>query len=280
MNSGTGKNQDLHTVRGFGYEWTKFDQASLDPEEREAIFESYFSIFPWERLPKDAVGFDLGCGSGRWAACVAPQVGALNCIDASAEALAVAKRNLEGVPNCEFHHASVEKIPLPDGSMDFGYSLGVLHHVPDTRAGIKACAAKLKPGAPFLLYLYYRFDNQPAWFKAMWGASDLIRRVVSRLPLIFRFWISQALALAVYWPLARAARWLERRGRDVTSFPLAIYREKSFYVMRTDAFDRFCTKLEQRFTRVEIAAMMRDAGLSAIRFSDRMPFWCAVGLKQ
>ena len=67
----------------------------------------------------------------------------------------------------------MDAIPLPDGSADFGYSLGVLHHVPDTQKGIIECVRKLKPGAPFLLYLYYAFDNRPWWFRTIWKISDL-----------------------------------------------------------------------------------------------------------
>lgn len=280
MSNDTLKNIDPHTVNGFGYEWSKFDQTALTPGEQEEIFQTYFSIFPWDELPKGSIGFDLGCGSGRWAACVSPYVGTLHCIDASGEALAVAKASLSGKENCLFHNASVDAIPLEDGSMDFGYSLGVLHHVPDTRAGIIACTAKLKPGAVFLLYLYYRFDNQPWWFKVVWKMSDLIRKPVSRLPLSLRFAISQIIAILVYLPLGRIALLLEWMGKDITSFPLSIYRNRSFYVMRTDAFDRFCTKLEQRFTRDEITKMMEQAGLEHIRFSEKTPFWCAVGRKK
>jgi hypothetical protein len=50
--------------------------------------------------------------------------------------------------------------------------------------------------------------------------------------------------------------------------------------MRTDAYDRFCTRLEKRFTRSEIEAMLTRAGFADIRFSNSEPFWCAVGLKQ
>ena len=80
-------NLDSKTVEGFGAEWSKFDQSELEQAEHEQIFESYFKIFPWDDLPKDAVGFDLGCGSGRWAKKVAPRVGKLICIDASKDAL-------------------------------------------------------------------------------------------------------------------------------------------------------------------------------------------------
>jgi hypothetical protein len=37
--------------------------------------------------------------------------------------------------------------------------------------------------------------------------------------------------------------------------------------------------LEQRFSKVEIEKMMKDAGLKNIRFSKNQPFWVAVGIK-
>ena len=73
--------------------------------------------------------------------------------------------------NVEFHHASADAIPLPDGSQDFGYSLGVLHHIPDTARAMADAVRKLKPGAPFLVYLYYDFENRPAWFRGLWKAQ-------------------------------------------------------------------------------------------------------------
>ena len=273
-------NADTRTVEGFGDEWSRFDQSALDDEELQRIFDAYFGIFPWSSLPKDAEGFDLGCGSGRWAKLAARRVGRLHCIDASDEALAVAKRNLASQSNCTFHHASVDALPLADASMDFGYSLGVLHHVPDTERGIAACVAKLKPGAPFLLYLYYAFDNRPAWFRQVWRASDLLRRGVSRMPMGLRYATSQVVAGTVYWPLARSAAALERLGLDVGHLPLSAYRDKSFYVMRTDALDRFGTALEQRFTRAQIAEMMERCGLESIRFSEGVPYWVATGVRR
>lgn len=272
-------NIDAGTVEGFGDEWRRFDQSAMPEDERLRIFQSYFAVFPWQALPDRAEGFDLGCGSGRWAQLVAPRVGRLHCIDPS-EAIEVARRNLAGHPNCDFHRASVDAIPIADASMDFGYSLGVLHHVPDTEAGVRACVAKLKPGAPFLLYLYYAFDNRPAWFRVVWRTSDFLRRVISSLPHTVRYWVSQILAVGVYLPLARTAKMLERSGRDVAYFPLSAYRNYSFYTMRTDALDRFGTRLEQRFTRGEIIDMMERAGLDRVAVGANAPFWCAVGYRR
>ncbi len=50
--------------------------------------------------------------------------------------------------------------------------------------------------------------------------------------------------------------------------------------MRTDAHDRFGTRLEKRFTKKKIKEMMQEAGLTDIQFSPKEPFWVAVGIKQ
>ncbi|NDC10370.1 MAG: class I SAM-dependent methyltransferase [Oxalobacteraceae bacterium] len=272
-------NLDDATVAGFGDEWSRFNQNGLSHEAREQIFDDYFSIFPWGALPKDAVGVDVGCGSGRWAAVVAPRVGRLLLLDASGDALAVARQNLADIPNVLFEQASVGSLPLEDTSLDFAYSLGVLHHVPDTAAAIRSIAEKLKSGAPFLVYLYYAFDNRGVVYRGIWKASDMVRRLVSRMPFGLRYWASQALALTIYWPLARIALLLDRIGMCPDGWPLAYYKDKPFYVLRTDALDRFGTRLEQRFSREEVRTMLEDAGFKDIRFSDRPPYWCAVGIK-
>ena len=61
-------------LKDFGQEWKKFNQTSLDKEELKYLFNQYFDIFPFEKINKNSIGFDLGCGSGRWATFIAPKV--------------------------------------------------------------------------------------------------------------------------------------------------------------------------------------------------------------
>src|SRR5450631_1219030 len=276
------RNVDDNVARGFGKEWSTFrqDEESLSLEQRTAIFENYFRIFPWNLLPSDGgTGIDVGCGTGRWSIMVAPRVAHLHLLDVSPEALAVARENFGGLTNVEFHANSVAEILLPDKSLDFAFSLGVLHHVPDTQEAILSIAEKLKPGAPFLIYLYYAFDNRPPWYKALWVISNGVRVVVSRLPHPMRKAISETIAALVYWPLARLAALFARLGIPRESLPLSWYSDKSFYVMRTDAYDRFCTQMEKRFSKAQIEHMLVNAGFGSIVFSDSPPYWCAVGIK-
>jgi len=273
-------NLDRKTVAGFGDEWRRFSQVHLNEKQKEKMFNDYFSIFPWHLLPEGGgTGADIGCGSGRWSTLVAKRVIRLHLLDASRAALDVARANLVNQKNIYYHHSSVAAMPFPDASLDFAYSLGVLHHVPDTEDAIVSIAAKLKHGAPLLVYLYYAFDNRPFWYRWLWRLTEVGRFVIARLPYPLRYWFSQVIAATVYWPLARVGRILEIFKSMPRSWPLSYYRDKSFYVMRTDALDRFGTRLEKRFTRGQIKAMLERAGFGAIRFSENAPYWCAVGIK-
>lgn len=274
------RNLDERVVADFGREWRTYDQAAVPEAELRRQFEHYFAVFPWQILPPNAVGFDAGCGSGRWARLVAPAVARLHCVDASEEALEVARQTLAGIDNCDFHLASVAELPFEDGSMDFGYSLGVLHHVPDTVAALEACVAKLKPGAPFLVYLYYALDGRPWWFRVLFRGVSVLRRLISALPHRAKLLATSVIAFVVYVPLARAALLGERLGRDVDDWPLSFYRDRSIYTMRTDALDRFGTRLERRFTREQLVAMLAFAGLEGIVVSTQPPYWCAAGVRR
>ena len=260
-------NRDWDTIVGFGKEWGAYDQSDLPYGEALTIFNEYFSIFDFTALDE---GFDLGCGSGRWARFVAPRVRLLHCIDPS-DAIEVAKKNLADVTNVKFHRSDAENIPLPDGSQSFGYCLGVLHHIPDPERAMRSAVRKLKSGAQFLVYIYYALETRPHWFKFIWRLSDLGRRGIASSPFLFRQYITTVIATLVYWPLARFGK----RG-----WPLVEgYHDKSFYTMRTDALDRFGTRIEHRFTKQQIQEMMERCGLRGIRFSESRPYWVAVGRK-
>ncbi len=274
------KNLDLSTSKSFGDEWQRFSQESLNLKEAIRRFEEYFHIFPWSELPNDSEGVDIGCGSGRWDKFVAPKVGKLHCVEPATKAINVAKYNLSEFSNIEFHNVSLDELKIPFESQDFVFSLGVLHHVPDTLLALKRSSDLLKPGAPILIYLYYKFDNRSPWFRLIWKGSNIIRGLIIKLPPFYKNIVCEIIALFIYLPLSKLAYLIEKFSFDVSSFPLSYYRNCSYYTMRTDSRDRFGTPLEHRFTRKEIINMCEKAGLEKIRFSSNPPYWCFVAYKK
>ncbi len=273
------ENVDWNVVNDFGTEWEEFQFDSYDLNILKETWDQYFNIFPWGYISKDSEGFDMGCGSGRWAQFVIPKVGRLNCIDPSS-AIYVAESNLKKYDNAFFYKETVDACSLENESQDFGYSLGVLHHIPDTQKAIKDCAIKLKKGAPFLLYLYYDFEDKPALFKLIWKLTDFVRlKVISKLPPRIKKTICSIIAIIIYYPLAKFSRILEILGLNVENIPLSDYRNKSFYIMNNDALDRFGTKLEQRFSKKDITNMLQNSGFHKITFSNKTPYWTCISYK-
>ena len=143
-----------------------------------------------------------------------------------------------------FVNAGVSDQPLPPDSQDFGYFLGVLHHTPDTAAALRDCVPMIKPGAPFLLYLYYRFDNRPLWHRQVWQASDILRRGICFMPTGIKSIVTDLIAAVVYLPLARLSLVGERLGLNVEGSRLSSFANTRSYAMRTASRDRFGTPLE------------------------------------
>jgi ubiquinone/menaquinone biosynthesis C-methylase UbiE len=276
------KNWDEKTVEGFGNQWSVYDQKEAKDEEQQLLFDRYFSLMNLDDLPQDSCGFDMGCGTGRWAKIVSRQknIKKIICIDPAEKAINVAKENLKESKNCEFINASSDGTGIGPGTMDFGYSLGVLHHVPDTQQAIEDCVRILKPGAPLLLYLYYKFENKPLWYLWTWKASELLRWFISKLPLYIRNLLCECIAILIYFPMAKSAWLLEKLNLDIKNIPLSDYRNTSLYRMRHNARDRFGTPLEKRFTREEIKKMLMHSNLENIKFRENEPFWCVVATKK
>lgn len=273
-------NIDKKVIKDFGNEWSNFDQSTINNKELFKAFNQYFQIFPKNYLDKNMEGFDMGCGSGRWSKLIAPKIKKLNCIDPSLEALNVAKKNLKDYKNIQFYNKGVNEKVLNSNSQDFGYCLGVLHHITETQKGIESCFNLLKDNSPFLIYLYYRFDNKPLWFKIIWKLSDYSRKFISKLPFKIKKFITYIIALIIYLPLSKISKIFEFCGFNIKNFPLSDYRDKSFYFMITDSLDRFGTKLEKRFTKKEIEQMLLKAGFVDIKFSENTPYWVALAWKR
>jgi hypothetical protein len=108
----------------------------------------------------------------------------------------------------------------------------------------------------------------------------MIRKIICRLPLTIKKLVCSIIAIIIYFPLAKFAIILEKLSINIDNIPLSYYKNKSFYIMKNDALDRFGTKLEQRFSRKQIKNMLQNAGFEKIRFSNDTPFWTCISYKK
>lgn len=274
------QNIDMKTVDSFGEEWQAFH--GFDEKEIQKLGDEYFDIITPQMLNASTSVLEVGCGSGRFLKYLSDKAGFLVGIDPS-HAIYAADNLLGLKENVMLVKASANDLPFADESFDFVYSIGVLHHIPDTTKAMKACVDKVKKGGYFFTYLYYNLDNRGFLFRSVFNLSTLLRRGVSRLSPAPKKFVCDILAVGLYMPFVGFSRFLRMLGvkeKFRSKIPLYGYENKSFYIIRNDSLDRFGTPLEQRFTKKQVQEMMEACGLGEIVFSNHIPYWHAVGKKK
>jgi ubiquinone/menaquinone biosynthesis C-methylase UbiE len=272
-------NIDWVTVESFGDEWLKFN--NFDNAEIDQIGNEYFDIITDKMLNADTVALDVGCGTGRWTKYACKRAKFVEAIDPSKAVLSAAQL-LQTCNNVRITQAELSSLPFNDESFDFVFSLGVLHHIPDTQQAIADCVKKVKKGGYFMVYLYYNLDSRGILYKSLFHISSIFRALVCRLPSKLKLIVCDLIAFTVYVPLvnlARLVKFLFPNKKWYQKLPLTVYINNSVGIMRNDALDRFGTPLEQRFSKITIEKMMSSCGLSNIVFSTGNPYWHAVGQK-
>lgn len=263
-------------IRDFGSEWSRFKN---DKDELEGTLQTQFLAYtsPLKNftISSSSIGADFGAGSGRWDKYFAPMLKSLTLVEPSEEAISVAREKLKDFKNIKFLCESIEECSIENGSLDLAISLGVLHHTEDTENALLKISEKLNPGGVFLGYLYYNFENKPNWYRILWKLTDLIRIIFSKLPKFLKIFLTELVALLVYFPLSRVSLLVEKMGGNSSSIPLHQYSKMPLYFMRNDALDRFGTQVESRFSKEQIKEMLGKTGfdLSTIVFSELEPFW-------
>jgi len=271
------ENLDQEVINSFGHEWAAFDYSEKETDGAlDVQFAAYCTPIDLSQFnPATSVAADFGAGSGRWSSRLLPYFSLVYALEPSDSATKVLSKKFASESRMKILQETVGVNSIPAGSLDLAMSLGVLHHIPDTALAIKSVGEKIKPGGTFLCYLYYKLDNKPIYYRAIFWASNSLRWVISRLPYSVRRFIARIIAGVIYMPLARVAKFLDVRGKDVSNFPLHHYANMPFVMLQNDALDRFGTRLEQRFSKKEITEMISSAGfeLSTLKFSEVEPFW-------
>jgi ubiquinone/menaquinone biosynthesis C-methylase UbiE/DNA-binding transcriptional ArsR family regulator len=99
----------------------------------------------------DSVAGDLGCGTGQMSAALAPFVGRVIAVDASAAMLQAAKRRLSTFDNVDLRRGDLEALPIDDQGLDVATLMLVLHHVPEPERALAEVARVLKPGGRVII---------------------------------------------------------------------------------------------------------------------------------
>lgn len=249
----------------FGEEWSRFPEIL---PEHEGEFRQYFDIVDIGGLAGARV-CDLGCGIGRWSHFLKDRCRELVLLDFS-EAIFAARENLRDASNALFFLGDLRRMPFRDDFADFLFSLGVLHHLPT--GALEEVRALSRCAPAILVFLYYSLDNRPAFWRGLLAGVTRVRRSLAGTKSTkFRTAATWGLAVGVYLPMIGVGHLLRPTGLSHRVPLYDFYRGKSLRRIRQDVYDRFFTRIEQRFSREQILGL--GDTFRRITVSDHPPYW-------
>lgn len=131
------------------------------------FFEAVWPTLPWRAVPFDTlIPFDdlrsrnvleIGVGQGSHAQLLAPRCGSFNGIDLTTAAAEMTAQRLSvfGLPGI-IRQMDAEAMDFADGSFDYIWSWGVIHHSADTSRILKEVHRVLRPGGRCTVMVYFR----------------------------------------------------------------------------------------------------------------------------
>ena len=247
---------ERRTFKSYSYQWRKFKE--MYPHWERVFLESIAPMTPG--FFKGRVGLDGGCGFGRslfYAASYGAEVIGLDL----SEAIEAARENTGHVPNVHLVQGDIFHPPIRPRCLDFAYSIGALHLLPDPKAGFLSLSRLVKPGAPYFIWVYRRGRGRQI------AVISALRAVTTRLPLPALDVACLALA-AAQWALFvlpyRALKRLAMTARLADRLPFTLYSQYPFRVLHTDWFDGLSVPVTHYYKPESIAAWYANAGFERV----------------
>jgi ubiquinone/menaquinone biosynthesis C-methylase UbiE/uncharacterized protein YbaR (Trm112 family) len=259
-------------VGNFGFEWTTHAQTQLDGKDShtsERQFREEMRVNPEELRGKMVL--DAGCGMGRYAE-VASRFGARVIGMDLSRAVESAHKNIGDRENVQIMQANLLKLPFPDQTFDFIYSIGVLHHTPNCEATFRGLVRLLKPGGKIVIWLYQGYN------RTSYRMSDLYRKVTTKMSnkLLHKlcyvsvplYYVEVVLNKLYLRPVAAVLRIM---------IPISHHPDANWRVL--DTFDWYSPKYQSKHTYEEVFRWFESEGLinnsvlsSPIGVSGQKPF--------
>lgn len=219
-------------VDNFSLEWLrhKTTQYDTNPQNEnrnytEIDFQNMTGLS--EEKVKGKLMLDVGVGTGRFSAVASGWGGEMIGIDLS-YAVESAVDNIGKRKNVNIIQADIFKLPFKENVFDIIFSIGVLHHTPDTQSAFKQLPQYLKRGGLLSIWLYSSYNKQGIKSKQFW------HKILKKLPKKFLYNLSY---LAV--PLSYLYRIPFLGGMLYYTFPVVFYTDRNWRWTQLDTFDLY-----------------------------------------
>jgi 2-polyprenyl-3-methyl-5-hydroxy-6-metoxy-1,4-benzoquinol methylase/uncharacterized protein YbaR (Trm112 family) len=242
-------------AENFGFEWNVHRKTQLDTATDRESEESFRLKTGFQ--PEDLAGkvvLDVGCGMGRFSDVASRWGATVVGVDLST-AVNAAYENLGARENVHIAQADVFHLPFDGPTFDFIFSIGVLHHTPNTKDAFDRLPQLLKPGGKIAIWVYSSYNV------ATYRASDVLRRVTTRMPKRLLYSLSHVAVPLHHARRVPGLRFVPKMLVPVSGHPIAEWRI-------LDTYDWYSPRYQWKHTYEEVFDWFEDHGLVNLRVLD------------
>jgi SAM-dependent methyltransferase len=230
------------------------------------MFDRITHVSPGEIRDRTIV--DFGCGAGRFIDIVRGKGGYAVGIDLSS-AVEAARENFRNDPDVLIVQGDILRPPFPPGSMDGGYSIGVLHHTPDPAAGVVSLARVVRPDGWLACCVYSKDDFYD------YPSLGRLRAIHRELKPFIGYHFALAYAYLAAYGFAPVLQQLKKVGllklvQSIERNALVCLRLKDARWRVLDVFDAITPLIASTHSPEEVHGWLERAGCGEIHST----YWC------
>jgi SAM-dependent methyltransferase len=257
------------TIKDFGEQWLRYPDSKGYYGSLELFSDMLSPFLKPEELIGCRVG-EIGSGVGRIVNMIL-RSGAKHVIAVEpSEAFEVLCRNVLEPEKVTCLRITGDKLAA-DANLDYVFSIGVLHHIPDPKPVVEAAFKALRPGGRFLVWLYGKEGNT-----LYLSLIRPLRIVTKRLP----HFILAFLVEVMYRPLVLYTKLCHMLPLPLKGYMLSVLEKMSPDKRRLIIYDQLNPAYAKYYTRQEAIKLLEDGGFINVQIHHRHGYsWTVIGTK-
>ena len=257
------------TIKDFGRQWLRYSDNEGYYGSLELFSDMLFPFLKPEDLKNCKVA-EIGSGAGRIVNMLL-EAGASHVIAVEpSDAFAVLVRNIQNPERVTCLKMTGDQLPAY-GNLDYIFSIGVLHHIPDPKPVVEAAFKALSPEGHFFVWLYGKEGNEP--YLVLIKPLRVLTRKLPHLAIESLVWL-------IYFPLNLYIRLCHRFRLPLKEYLLSIFEKMSPEKRRLIIYDQLNPAYAKYYTRQEAIKLLEDGGFVNVRVHHRHGYsWTVIGTK-
>jgi SAM-dependent methyltransferase len=256
-------------IQDFGEQWSKYRNNEGYYGSKELFADIVLPLLNPDEIRNCKVA-DIGSGTGRIVNMLleygARQVIALE----PSNGFEVLKQNISSPEKVICLKVTGEQLPAT-GDLDYVFSIGVLHQIPDPKPVVNAVFAALRPGGRFICWIYGEEGN------------ELYLSVIRPLRLLTKLLPHNVLAALVWcldWPLRFYMMLCRNFPLPLRKYLISHLSKFSPEKRRLVIYDQLNPSYAKYYTRKEAKGLLVDAKFEDVQLYHRHGYsWTVIGTK-